>query len=373
MKSVLKKFTVLAFLSILFSCKKNPDENTLPPTNKPFFIRAVDLSFTPEISSYNITYFAGDTAKPILQLVKDKGINTVRLRLWYQPATVHSSLSEVLQFAQQIKSAGLKFWLDFHYSDSWADPANQYKPAAWSSLTFDQLCDSVYTYTKNTVTTFNQNGAAPDYIQIGNETNNGMLWNDGIIYSGSGENWDNFRTLVQKALAGAREASPNIPTIIHYAGYDGAVYYFQKLTEVNADFNIIALSYYPAWHGKNLDSLETIMHNLSNQFHRPVLIAETAYPWTLSWNDYTNNLVGLQSQLISEYPATPEGQANFISKVISFAQSYTISANAGVCYWAPDWVAYKGTTATDGSTWENMTLFDFQNKALPALDSLGKK
>jgi arabinogalactan endo-1,4-beta-galactosidase len=116
-----------------------------------------------------------------------------------------------------------------------------------------------------------------------------------------------------------------------------------------------------------------MVNTLVSQFQKPVVIAETSYPWTLGWNDWTNNLVGLQDQLIPDYPATPEGQAAYLTAIVSVMKQEANGNNFGVSYWAADWVAYKGTTATDGSSWENQALFDFQYKALPALDSLGKK
>ena len=370
--------TLIAFvviLSLIFSCKKNPDDNSNPPPPPPdkFFIRGLDLSFTPEISEYSINYYDVDTVKPILQLVKDKGINTIRVRLWYQPATVHSSLTEVLSFAQEIKANGFKFWLDIHYSDTWTDPSQQTKPAAWSGVDFDQLKDSVSGYTSRVMNALVQENATPDFVQIGNETNDGMLWPEGKIFS-NGNQWDQFMQLFEAGATAAKTAAPNCRIIIHYAGLSGGAYYFSNLVNYSSDFDIIGLSYYPAWHGKELDSVTSLIQQLNNLlFNKPVVIAETAYPFTLGWNDYTNNPVGLQSQLIPEYPATPEGQANFVSALVSVLHSNSPYDNSGVCYWAPDWVAFKGPTAYDGSTWENMALFDFSNKALPALDSLGNE
>lgn len=370
----LRALIILVSIAIAASCKKSPTttNNSLGPDNT-FFVRGLDLSFTPEISTYNITYYDDSTAKPILALIKDKGINTVRVKMWNNPSTTHSSPNEVLQFANQIKQQGLEFWLDFHYSDTWADPGSQTKPSAWRSLSFQQLRESVYVFTKNTVSTLIQNNATPDIIQVGNEINNGFLWDDGKIYSSAGENWTNFTTLLNNGIRAIREVSPATRIIIHFAGHRGASYFFERLSTFQTDYDIIGLSYYPWWHGKNLDSLQLSMADLSNRFQKPILIAETAYPWTLQWNDWTNNIIGLSSQLISEYSATPSGQAAFVSRVVTVTKSVSNKSFSGVCYWAADWVAFRGNTATNGSSWENLALFDFQNKALLALDSLGRK
>jgi len=362
--------TIILIVSFI-SCKKDDTQST-PPAAK-FFIRGADLSFTPEISTYNINYTENDTVKPILQIMKDKGINTIRVRLWYAPSTVHSSLSEVLDFAKQIKQYGFKFWLDFHYSDWWADPGKQNPPAAWLSLNFDQLKDSIYAYTKNTMNALVQAGATPDYVQVGNEVNDGMLWPLGEIYKSTGTDWNSFRTLVEQATTAIKEVSPTTLVMIHYAGLSGATYFFQNLLPLTPDFDLIGLSYYPMYHGKDIDSVKIVVNDLYTQFRKPVVIAETAYPFTLNGNDNTGNLVWLESQIIPAYSATDSGQANFLAKIILNVKHSAFTDNFGVCYWAPDWVAYKGTASFDGSAGENQALFDFQNRALPGLDTLGKK
>jgi len=296
----------------------------------------------------------------------------VRLRLWNNPSTIHSSLQEVMLFAKQIKILGLKFWLDLHYSDTWADPGHQSKPAAWAPLSLALLKDSVYQFTKTCLNFLIQNNAQPDYVQVGNEINVGFLWNDGKLANLADPNWVNFADLLKQGTRAIREVSPSTKIILHLAGYDYALSYFQKLQTYSPDFDIIGLSYYPWWHGMSLDVLKQTLQTLNTSFNKPIVIAETAYPFTLQWNDWTNNLVGLSSQLMAGYDATSAGQAKFLSDLKNLVRTSSTLDHSGVCYWAADYVAYKGSTATDGSPWENLALFDFQFKALPALDSLGK-
>lgn len=365
---------VLISVLILFGCKKNssPVPSPQPPASTQIFIKGIDLSFAPEIALSNISFSENNTVKPILNILKDKGINTVRLRLWNNPSTIHSSLQEVMLFAKQAKALGFKFWLDLHYSDTWADPGNQTKPAGWSSLSFAVLKDSVYQFTKNCLSYLLQNNASPDYVQVGNEINVGFLWNEGKINNLTDTNWPNFADLLKQGTRAIREVIPSAKIILHIAGYDYAQSYFQKLQTYAPDFDIIGLSYYPWWHGMDMNMLKQTLDQLNTNFHKPLLIAETAYPFTLQWNDWTNNFVGLSSQLIPGYDATTSGQAKFLSDLKTIVRSSSSLDHAGVCYWAGDYVAYKGTMATDGSPWENLALFDFQFKALPALDSLGK-
>ncbi len=371
------RITILSLLIVsILACKKPADEIIVqPPVPVPVydFIRGLDLSFSPEIAGYNIAYKDNGATKDILQIAKAKGINTIRLRIWNNPSTAHSSLEEIAAYAKQIKAAGLKFWLDFHYSDTWADPGSQTKPAAWNGIGLTQLQDSVYAFTKNTILYLAQQNTAPDYVETGNEINSGFLWNEGKILGATDANWGNFISLLKQGIKATREAAPNAKIIIHIAGYDYAQQFFDNLESAGTDYDIIGLSYYPWWHGKDMNAMEQNIQTITTRFKKPVLIAETAYQFTFGYNDYTHNIAGSAEQTISTYPATPQGQAQFISALVSSVKKAVDKDYFGVCYWAADWVAFKGPTATDGSPWENLALFDFENNALPALDSLGKR
>lgn len=366
----MKIFGAAVLSLILASCNKSSvaqKENTTP-----FFIRGLDLSFTPEMEENLVKYYDGNTAKPLLQLVKDKGINTVRIRIWNKPSNIYSSLAEVTALAQRVKQAGLKFWLDFHYSDYWADPGKQNKPASWAAANFQQLQDSVYVYTKSTMAYLIANNATPDYVQVGNEINNGILWDDGKIYTTPAGNWTNFTALLKRGVQAVRDAGKDCKIIIHFAGYDGADYFYQHVAAASLDYDIIGLSYYPWWHGKSFDGLQAVIKTLETTYKKPVMIAETAYPFTMQWDDNTNNIFGAADMLYPGYEATAEGQALFTKKLMAVEHSNTYKNHAGICWWAPEWIAFKGNTATDGSPWENLCLFDFSNKALPALEAIGK-
>ncbi len=320
-------------------------------------IRAADLSFTPEIAAAGTVFFdMQGNARDMPAIFHEAGCNVVRLRLWHTPAGSHSSTAEVVAFAARLRAEGFKLWLDLHYSDSWADPGQQRKPVAWENLGLMALHDSVYAYTKAMVAS-----VGPDYVQIGNEINNGFLWEEGRRTHEA-----QFVSLLQQAVRAAREVAPRAEIIMHYAGIRGATAFYQLLEDNRVDYDIIGLSYYPLWHGKDLGQLQAMMEKLTGRFARPLLLAEIAYPFTLNWNDYTNNIIGLKSQLLPGYPATPSGQAAYLERVRQML--VTLDGGLGFCYWAPDWVAFRGPTATDGSAWENQALFDFGNKALPGIE-----
>ena len=354
MRLISLKILLIIVLSGLTSCGEK-DENT-DVVNEKFIIKAADLSFLPEIEASGIILLnQSGQAEEMLTTLKNAGMNTVRIRLWKNPDYSYSGFSAVRAFAEKVKAKGFKVWLSVHYSDTWADPGNQSIPEAWKNLNLSTLNDSIYNYTSKIIREIN-----PDYIQIGNEINNGFIWPVGRISELS-----NFRTLLQSGTRAVRENKPACKIIIHYAGIDKATDFFANLQ--NLDYDIIGLSYYPIWHGKSLNILEATVSSLGQQFNKQVLIAETSYPFTLGWNDWTNNVIGQEDQLIDGFPATPEGQKEFLKEIkrISTATDHSI----GFAYWGGEWVAFKGTQATNGSSWENQAFYDFNLKALPVLDA----
>jgi len=348
---------IIIFPLILFSCEK--EEDIIDP-NTEFenqeLITAVDISSYPEISRSNPTFFdlAGNQ-KDLLIILKDNGVNTVRLRLWVNPINEHSGFEEVKQFSQSLKSNGFKIWITLHYSDTWADPGHQETPSQWSGLSFNNLKDSLFEYTQRVVSEIK-----PNYIQIGNEINTGILHPYGEIST----NYQNFISLIKEGCFAVRENSGDCKIILHYAGINNSDGFFNQLSTV--DYDIIGLSYYPVWHGKSLNNLKTTMQHISESYNKEIIIAETAYPFTLEWNDWTNNIVGSDDQLIlPEYPATADGQCKFIKDLKIITQE--LEKGIGFCYWGAELIAWKGNQSTDASPWENQALFDFDNKALPIL------
>lgn len=318
-------------------------------------MRGADLSFLPEVEGAGAEFFASNDAPAnVVTLLKSRGCNTIRMRLWHTPSANHSTLDEVETMADRVRAAGMKVYLSLHYSDTWADPGNQAKPGAWNGLSLADLKDSVYLYTKKVMARID-----PDYIQIGNEINGGMLWEDGRI-----ANLANFFALVKEGCRAAREVKPAAKIMIHFAGTDNADWFFAQVKNQGVDYDLVGLSYYPVWHGLSLETLKARVNTLITDTGKPVVIAETAYPFTLGWNDNTNNIVGLSSQLVTGYPATPEGQKNFLLAIKSMLKQNV--KGAGFCYWGAEWVAFRGPAALDGSAAENQALFSFANKELPA-------
>ncbi|MFT4757256.1 MAG: arabinogalactan endo-1,4-beta-galactosidase [Vicingaceae bacterium] len=356
-----KNFNLLVsatFFAILFSCSSS-DPTIDPVVELPIvvedsFIRAADVSFLPEIESSGIIFYNNTKAQDMLTTLKNAGCNTIRIRLWKNPLNGHSGLAEVKVLAQRVKQAGMKVWLTVHYSDTWADPGVQTTPEEWKSLVFSDLKVAVSNYTATILTEIN-----PDIIQIGNEINSGMLWPQGHLIN----NEVQCLALLSAASATIRSKAPNTKIMIHYAGVKAidTDWFFNKMKSV--DYDYIGLSYYPIWHGKDLEVVKIAINTLGKTFNKKVVIAETAYPFTLGYNDWTNNIVGLDSQLVSEYPATPDGQKNFVLAIKTLVKESEYGL--GFAYWGGEWISFKGNQAANGSTFENQAFYDFNNRALP--------
>lgn len=343
-------------LFLLSSCTHTQNTST---TETDDFMRGSDLSALPEIESDNVSFYNNSgEAEDALAILKAKGLNTVRIRIWNNPPDGHNGFEEVKIFASKVHAMGLKVYLTVHYSDHWADPGQQEPPAAWQGLSFEAVKDSVYVYTSKIMTEIQ-----PDYIQIGNEINPGFL----LPYGDINTNLSQFKELLSTGIQAVRSNSSSTKIMIHYAGMNGADAFFSKLTGL--DYDIIGLSYYPKWHGKDLDAVANTLQQLSETYTKDIAIAETAYPFTLGWNDWTNNIVG-ENDLVPGYPATEQGQKDFLERIRSIVENNP--RGIGFCYWGGELVAYKGNEATDGSPWENQALFDFNNKVLPVANDFIK-
>ena len=219
-----------------------------------------DLSFLKDAEDHGMVFKDNGETKPGLQLFKDHGYNWIRLRIFHSPDRLPNDLEYTIALAQEAKQMGYKFLLDFHYSDTWADPQKQFIPKAWEGLSHKILCDSVYEYTKKTIKAFHAAGAMPDMVQNGNEIINGMLWPDGKLP----ENWDNFAELVKAGIDGVYDACrhkfcPAIMVQIDQGGNkEKTKYFYNKLMSYGIDFDYIGQSYYPWWHGSLLDLRENM-------------------------------------------------------------------------------------------------------------------
>lgn len=329
-------------------------------------IRAVDASFIPEIESLGGVFKDNGIPTDPIEILRSKGVNMVRLRVWNNPQAGFCDRDQTLAMARRIHDAGMKTLLDFHYSDSWADPGQQNKPAAWASLSFNDLQDAVRGFSAEVLAALAAQGTLPEIIQIGNEITSGMLWNEGKISYWGDPNWANLSRLLNAGIEGVRQVpgTHNIRIMLHIdrgADNAGSREFFDRAQQYNVPYDMIGLSYYPWWHG-SLEAMTANINDLAFRYNKPVLIAETAYPWTLASHDLQNNFVWNTGQLLPWYPATVNGQKQFLIAMFTAVRNVPNQMGAGICYWAPEYGAFPGLL----SPWENLALFDFQGDSLDA-------
>jgi arabinogalactan endo-1,4-beta-galactosidase len=373
----LRLISLLCFVMLAFCGAPAAQAEDVPgQVEKPLFIRGADISFLQEIENHGGVFKENGTARNLLQILKDHGFNYARLRIWHTPPAGYCGIESTLVMAARVKAEGLGLLLDFHYSDTWADPGKQRKPRAWEGSDVEALKDSVFEYARAVIGRLRDNNALPDMVQIGNEIICGMLWDDGRVCGplDTPEQWENLGSLVAEGIRGVDAAlgpGDSIDIVIHIdrgADSEGSMWFFDRLLAEGVEFDIIGLSYYPWWHG-TLTEVEANLEALAARYPKDILIVETAYPWTLKWCDDMHNMIGLPDQLHKGYPATVVGQEAFLADLTDVVAGTPASRGRGVFYWAPEYISVAGM----GSPWENLTLFDFDGSLLPsvaAFDSL---
>lgn len=347
----------------------NFDDLTFTPGTTGLTVKGGDLSTLPKNEAYGATYATATGQRgDALGLLRGAGMNYVRLKVWVNPADGYNNKARVLAMAQRAKAAGAKVLVDFHYSDRWADPGQQTKPAAWASHGYSQLRTDVYNHTYDVLDALKAQGTTADMVQIGNEINGGMLWPEG-----STANFGQLAGVLTSGAQAAKAVSATTQVALHLAeGGDngGTRWWFDQAVARQVPFDVIALSYYSYWHGP-LSALQANLDDVSARYNKPVLVAETAYASTLANNDALENVIANSSQLAAGYPATPAGQAANLRDVMNVVEAVPNGRGLGVVYWEPAWTAVKGSgwdpeDPASGNAWENQALFDYSSRLLPA-------
>jgi arabinogalactan endo-1,4-beta-galactosidase len=270
--------------------------------------------------------------------------------------------------AIRLKALGIKLLVDFHYSDDWADPGKQNKPAAWKDLDFEQLKMAVYEHTFDVCNSLAMQGTPPEMVQLGNEINSGMLWPDGDY-----NHFDNLAALLKAGYQAIKDCSSSTRVMLHISnGGDNnlARWWFDNIIRRGVPFDVIGISYYPFWHG-SLAALQNNLDDISSRYNKDVIVVETAYPFTAQQGDKLSNIASL-GMAIPYYPFTPEGQCDMLRDVISIVRAVNNGRGLGVFYWDATWTVVDGngwdsTSPKSGNAWENQALFDYSDRALPAL------
>lgn len=370
----------VAFSLLIFShCSERKSELS-DQTEKVFypvdtFCMGADLSFTNELLDWGAVFRDSGIATDPYLIFKRHGCNLVRVRLWHTPvwtmgtgSKMYSDLKDAGLTIKRAKDAGMAVSLDFHYSDTWADPSKQELPAAWKNADFNTLLDSVYNYTFKVLSDLRQKNLMPEMVQIGNEINPGMLFPHGNIATSG---WGKLGMILNRGIKAVRDASsgstikPKI--ILHVAQPENVQTWVTSIMDKGlvTDFDIIGLSYYIKWSKVPLNQLGINILGLTDLFHKKVMIVETAYSWTSSGEDSYGNIFS-GSDFDPLYPQTVEGQYNYL---MALTKQVILGKGAGIQYWAPDWISSsrKDQWGT-GSSWENNTFFDFDANVIKGID-----
>jgi arabinogalactan endo-1,4-beta-galactosidase len=354
------------------------------------FLLGADISTLAQMEQHGGIFRDGGQPADAIDIFKRHGWNCFRLRLFVNPngrGGVINSLEYTCALAQRIKAAGAVLILDLHYSDTWADPQHQVKPAAWKDLEFDALENTVRSYTAAVLRQMKDHGALPDIVQVGNEITGGTLWPDAQVQVplstvkvfdatvkpiqppqpyDDARQWDRLTRILKAGIRGVRDATnpaDAVRIMIHIdCGGDWPVtqWYFDRLIAHHVDFDIIGQSYYPYWHG-TLDDVRQNLQHTARVYHKDIVIVETAYPWKDSqrWSNRKN----------MAWPISAKGQRHFMAELIDVVRHAPDGRGIGVIYWHPESVPLPGT---QGRVWNggDMSLFDDRGNALPAMDVL---
>ncbi len=333
MNGTKNKILSLFFIAAI-ACNKSSSNNNggggtpVPPVNTQF-AKGADISWLTQMEGAGkLFYNSAGAAQDCFQILKNLGMNSIRLRVWVDPAGGWNNTADVLA-----KALGMRIMIDFHYSDSWADPGQQNKPATWATQDFATLQTSVYNHTFNVLSTLKTNGITPEWVQVGNETNDGMLWPTGKAST----NMANFTALVNKGYDAVKAVDASIKVIVQISnGYDNSLFrwIFDGLKNNGGKWDIIGMSLYPTptnWSTLNTQCL-TNMNDMVAQYDKPVMICEVGMSWD-------------QAAACN----------SFLTDLITKVKSVSGGKGLGVFYWEPQ--AYNN--------WQGYTLGAFDNSGKP--------
>ncbi len=268
---------ILASLMTLVCCQ-------LPAAD---FVRGADLSWCTEMEADGMRFYDRNGKETeIFQLMKQIGLNAIRLRVWVNPEQQYgpwSDKTDVLEKCRRAHAAGLDILIDFHYSDCFADPGKQTKPVAWQGHSFEQLKTDIANHTKDVLQAMKDEGIEAKWVQVGNETSSGMAYDDGRIMWNTSfldASWTNYATLSNAGYDAVKEIFPNAFVIVHHdnGSADNSSFY-QTFKQHGGKFDMIGLSCYPDWSDwQNSNTLAAQqVQNLHNTFHVPVMVVETGF------------------------------------------------------------------------------------------------
>lgn len=318
---------LLLIILLCFSCSKpvSIEPTTDPPiTNPSTFAKGADASWVTEMEANSYKFYdTSGNQKECFAVLKGLGMNAIRLRIWVNPQDGYCNLNDVIAKATRANALGMKTFLDFHYSDTWADPGNQTKPASWNNQDISTLKITLNNYTVQVLTSIKNVGVTPSWVQIGNETNDGMLWPEGKAST----NMANFSGLINAGYSAVKQVFPDCKVVVHVSnGYDNSLfrYLFDGLTSNHTNYDVIGMSLYPTagnWEILNQQCLNN-MKDMISRYNKQIMICEVGMP--------------VSDSVVCK---------SFLSDIISKTRSLPNNSGLGVFYWEPEayksWKGYK--------------------------------
>ena len=289
------------------------------------FVKGADIGWLKQMEDEGYKFYNDNgEEEDCLKILQSHGINSIRLRVWVNPTDGHCSKDEVVEMAERAKNMGFKLMIDFHYSDYWADPEKQFKPKAWEKHSFKELVNDVYNHTKEVLSALKEKSVYPEWVQVGNEIPNGMLWPEGKI-----ENFDKLSKLLNSGYDAVKDVLPSSKVIIHLDQGDDRkrfIEFFDNHTANGGKYDVIGVSYYPYWVNKNYkETIDNLMNNLNeyiDRYEKEVMVCEIG---------------GEDTEVEDTY--------NMLKEVIERVREIPQGKGLGVFYWEPEgafsWSKYK--------------------------------
>ncbi len=378
------------------------------------FYRGVDISSVYALEQSGVTFAdAYGNQQDIFQILADAGVNYVRIRIWNNPYDSeapykgygggNNTLYTAKVLGKRATNAGMKVFLDFHYSDFWTDPAKHYAPKAWANYSLKYKEDAIYNYTYDSVSELLNAGVDVGMVQIGNETN-GSLCGVGGFFDDVWDLSSGVASLMQEGCYAIddinKKYNKSILKVLHFTRLvsDGE-WFAEQLEKQGVDYDVYAASFYPMWDG-TVEDMTTVLTNIAKKYNKKVMVAETAYPYTFQDADgSTNNISGYDTMRYANYDVSVWGQSQALYEVCQGVASVNNSMSGyglGVFYWEPAWIGTDSSswgtygtgwassvsenyerlfsstsneysTTDQGSSWDNMTLFDSNGNAMSSL------
>ena len=347
------RLSVCAAIGLLANAIALGDNDDPSPGPLDEYAIGADLSFLDQAEANGPTFRVDGRPTPGLELFRDHGYNWIRLRLFNDPGRLPNDLPYTIGLAKRAKKLGYKFLLDFHYSDTWADPGKQFLPKVWKGKSHVELVKAVRDYSRETIAAFRRAGVMPEMVQPGNEIIGGMLWPDGKVP----DRWDQLADLLKAAVEGIQAGAGDAPRpliMIHIdrgGDRDSTKWFFDNLIERDVPFDVIGQSFYPWWHGSMAD-LEANLAFMANTYHKPILIVEAAYCWRpTEYRDDPSK---------APFPESPEGQLAFWQALDSAVRATPNGLGRGIFWWEP---------AVPPGPLRSRGMFSDDGEALPILNA----